>query len=343
MRYSQLGMIAIGLGAAFAASAVQAAPPAYKITKTVMLGAPDGWDYLTFDATSHRVYVTHSTEVTVVDGNSGEIIGRVQGFSGVHGIAAIPELGKGYTNSREKKAAIAFDLATLKVLKEVPVSNDPDALIYDPATKHVFDMNGDGKDVTVIDPANDTAIATIPLGGVPEFAASDKAGHVFVNIEDTKEIVRIDAKANKIDARWPIADCQAPHGLSIDAENHRLFTSCVNQKLLVVDSTNGQVLATLPIGRGTDATIYDAKRKLAFSSNGDGTLSAIRQESPDKFTSAGDIQTQPFARTMALDPETGRIYLVTADLTEVNPKAESLRQRYQIKRGTVQLLFLDPS
>jgi len=350
MRYhrpaSAVAILVSVLGVSTALPAAPAAPsaaPSYKITKSVPLGGADGWDYLYFEPHSHRVYVSHSTEITVVDGHNGDIVGRVQGLSGVNGVTAIPELGKGYTDSRARKAAVAFDLNSFTATKDIPADVDTDGLIYDPATRRIFLMNGDGMDATVIDATNDQALANIPLQGKPEYLVSDNAGHVYINITDKREIVRLDARALKIDARWPIPQCEGPHGLAMDRQSHRLFASCVNKQLVVVDARNGKVVATLPIGRGTDAAAFDPKRKLVFSSNGEGTLSIISEQGPDKFVSMGEVQTKPFARTMALDPESGRIYLVTAELDELNPQAENLRQRYAIRRGTVQLLFLDPS
>jgi YVTN family beta-propeller protein len=279
----------------------------------------------------------------VVDSRSGDIVGRVQGVTGVNGVAVIPSLNKGYTDSRAKKSAVAFDLTTFKVTKEIPAAEDTDGMTYEAASKRVFVANGDAGNTTIIDTATDTAVTNLALGGKPEFLVSDDAGHVFINITDKKEIVRIDAKGAKIEARFPINDCEGAHGLAIDRANHRLFATCVNLKMVVLDSEKGTVLATLPIGKGSDGAAFDSKRHLAFSSNGEGTVSVIDEQAPDKFVALADIPSRPFARTMAVDSETGRIFLVTADLDEVNPKAENLRQRYQIKRGTVQLLFLDPS
>jgi hypothetical protein len=347
MRYfgpaSAVAILASVLALPTASAAAPTGAPLYKITKTVPLGGTDGWDYLYFEPQSHRVYVAHSTEITVVDGHNGDIVGRVQGISRVNGVTAIPELGKGYTDSRDKKAAVAFDLNSFMATKDIPADTDTDAVIYDPATRRVFVMNGDGMDATVIDATNDQGLANIPLQGKPEYLVSDNAGYVYINITDKREIVRLDARSLKIDARWPIPECEGPHGLAMDREAHRLFASCVNKQLVVVDAQNGKIVATLPIGRGTDAAAFDSKRKLVFSSNGEGTLSIISEQGPDKFVSLGEVQTKPFARTMALDPATGRIYLVTAELDEINPQAENLRQRYAIRRGTVELLFLDPS
>jgi len=345
MRYECLASVTaltLGLLTATATSAQAADAPSYRITRTVMLGPPDGWDYLYFEPLSHRVYIAHATEITVVDGHSGDIVGRVQGVAGVNGITAIPELHKGYTDSRAKRAAVAFDLASLKATKEIPADIDTDALIYDPATRRVFVMNGDAKSATVIDATNDQPVATIALQGQPEFLVADAAGHIYINLTDKREIVRVDAHRARIDARWPIPACERPHGLAMDRKTRRLFASCVNSLLVVVDADSGRVITTLPIGKGTDASAFDPVRKLVFSSNGEGTLSIIREQGPDQFVAAGTIPTKPFARTMTLDPTTGRLYLVTAEIDEVNPQAQNPRQRYAIRPGTVQLLFLDP-
>jgi hypothetical protein len=328
-------------GAAVAAAA-DPSPVSYTITRSVPLGPPEGWDYLYFEPQSHRVYVAHGTEITVVDGRSGNLVGRVTGIGGVNGIVALPQLHKGYTDSRRDKAAVVFDLATFKVTRQVPADTDTDALIYEPGTQRVFVMNGDGRDATVIDAVRDAPVATVALQGQPEFAAADGNGHVFVNITDKREIVRIDARNARIEARWPIPACERPHGLAIDPATHRLFSSCLNGLLLVVSADDGRVVASLPIGRGTDAAAFDPKRKLVFSSNGEGTVSVIRQQGADQYLSLGNIPTKPLARTMTLDPDSGRLYLVTADVDEVNAKAEKLRERYAIRPGTVQLLFLDP-
>ncbi len=328
---------------AVSAGACAAGPPAYRITKTVPLGSPDGWDYLYFEPQSQRVFVAHSNEITVVDGRTGNLVGRIEHVGGVNGVTVIPELGKGYTDSRAGKAAVAFDLASLKARRRIPAGEDTDAIVYDPSTRRVFVMDGDGMKAFVIDPGTDQTVATIDLQGKPEFAVSDETGHVFINITDRQEIVRVDARSATIQARWPISSCQSPHGLAMDRATHRLFATCLNNRLVVVDADNGRLVATLPIGKGSDGAAFDSKRKLIFSSNGEGTLSIISEQGPDQFVSLGEVPTKPFARTMTLDPATGRLYLVTADLDEVNPTAQSLRQRYAIRRGTVQLLFVDPS
>lgn len=316
------------------------APGLYRITKSISLGAPERWDYLSFDPALNRVFVAHGDRIDVVDLASDKIVGQVA-VDGANGAAIVPAAGKGYAGSRGGKSAVVFDLNTFKVLKSLPAAEDTDAIVYDPASKRVFLMQGDPHSMTVIDTTTDSVVTAIHLSGQPEFAAVDGAGKLFVNIEDKREIQRVDTKTGKVDATWPIPACDSPHGLAIDNESHRLFTSCVNSKLLVVNATNGAVVSTLPIGKFTDAAAYDGRTKRVFSSNGDGTLSVIQQESADKYKSLGEVATQIGARTMALDARSGRIFLVTGDYLEVDPNAKDLRKRYVVKPGSTRMLVLD--
>ena len=321
------------------------APNLYSITKSVPLGAPDRWDYLTYEAGSHRVYATHGTQIDVLDGRTGTTIGKVA-VPGANGVAVIPETGKGYAGSRANKSVIVFDLKNFKVLKNIPVGDDTDAVVYDPASKRVFVMEGDPRKAVAIDTSTDTVAGEVSLSGQPEFAAADGAGQLFINIEDQRAIQRINTRTLKVEATWPIADCEAPHGLAIDAGSKRLFSTCINSKMLVVDATNGKVLKTFPIGQGSDASAFDSRRKRVFSSNANGlsgTLTVVRAEGPDKFELLQEITTQPVARTMALDTESGRIYLLSAQRIEVDPAATNPRKRYSIAPGSVCVLFLDPS
>lgn len=260
---------------------------------------------------------------------------------GANGAAIVPAIGKGYAGSRGGKSVLVFDLNTFKVMKTLPAAEDTDGIVYDPASKRVFLMQGDPHSMTVIDTTTDSVVTTVHLSGQPEFAAVDGAGKLFVNIEDKREIQRVDTKTGKVDATWPIPDCDSPHGLAIDEKSHRLFTSCVNSKLLVVNATNGAVVSSLPIGKRSDAAAYDSRTKRVFSSNGDGTLSVIQQESADHYHSLAEVPTQLGARTMTLDAKTGRIYLVTGDYTEVDPNAKDPRKRYAVKPGSTRMLLLD--
>jgi DNA-binding beta-propeller fold protein YncE len=313
----------------------------YAITKSVALGSPDRWDYLIYDASSHRVYATHSTSIDVLDGRSGTLIGKVD-VPGANGVAVVPELGKGYAGSRTNKSVIVFDLAKLQVLKSLPAGEDTDAVVYDPASKRVFVMEGGPHKALVVDTTTDTVNGEIALGGQPEFAAVDGAGALFVNIEDQRAIQRVDTRTLKIEATWPIAECDSPHGLAIDVASKRLFSTCINEKMLIVDATSGKVIKTLPISKGSDASAFDSRRKRAFSSNGSGSLTVVRADGADKFELLGENPTQLLARTMAVDAETGRVYLLAGDRIEIDPNATNPRKRYGVAPGSVRLLFLDP-
>jgi YVTN family beta-propeller protein len=317
------------------------APGLYHISKTIPLGPPEQWDYLSFEPTSNRLYVAHSDRIDVIDFSGGKVVGQVM-IDGANGTAIVSAIGKGYAGSRGSKSAVVFDLNTLKIVKSLPAAEDTDGIIFDPASKRVFLMQGDPHSITVIDTTTDTNVMTIHLGGEPEFAAVDGEGKLYVNIEDQREIQRVDTKTGKVDATWPIKACDSPHGLAIDPELRRLFTSCVNAKLLVVSATNGAIVATLPIGKYSDAAAFDTRTKRVFSSNADGTLSVIQQEGADRYKSLGEVTTQFGARTMALDPKTGRIFLVTGDYTEIDPTAKDPRKRYAVKPGSTRVLLLDP-
>lgn len=318
--------------------------PAYVLTKTIPLGPPDRWDYLTFDAWSGRLFVSHGDRVTVVDGKTGAVLGAVEGLpGGTHGIAIVPQVGRGYTDDGKAGIAASFDLRTFAIIHRIRVEPDADGMIFDPASGHVFVIEGDSGKVTAIDPNTDTAIATIDGGGGLEFGVSGDNGKVYVNGAEKNEIVRIDVRSDRADAHWPMPACERPHGLAMDRLTRRLFSSCANKVLVVVNSDDGSIVATLPIGAGTDAAGFDPKRNLVFSSNREGTLSVIAEKSPVDFVPLAPVRTEFGGRTMAVDPESGRIFLVTADFT-LNPaaSAEDPRHRYVITPGSVRLLFLDP-
>jgi YVTN family beta-propeller protein len=326
---------------ATAASAAQQA--AYRITKVVPLGAPDRWDYLTFDPESQRVYVAHGDRVTVVDGGSGTIVGAVQGMpGGTHGIAISHATGKGYTDDGKAGMAVAFDLKTLKVVKRIKAESDADGVVFDPPSGHVFVIDGDSGKLTVIDPKTDALVATVEAGGGLEFGVTGENGKFYVDGAEKHEIVRVDTATNLADAHWAMPTCVKPHGLAIDRPHHRLFASCSNKIMVVMNADNGAVIASLPIGDGSDFASFDSERNVAYSSNRDGTLSVVAEKSPDEFVSLAPIPTQIGARTMAIDAKTGRIYLAAAEMT-VNQSAapNDSRHRFSIKPGSVRLLFLD--
>ncbi len=341
MSRSILPIAIAGALAALLAPVAQAQPaPAYAITKTVPLGAPDRWDYISFDAASHRVYVSHGDRVTVVDGRSGAIIGTVEGMAGgTHGIAVSTATGRGYTDDGQAGVAVSFDLKTLKTIKQTKAEDDADGVVFDPVSGHVFVVDGDPGHLTVIDPATDAAIATVDGGGKLEFAVSGGNGKLYVNGEARGEIVRVDTASNKADAHWPMPGCASPHGLAIDTAAHRLFSSCANSVMTVVDADTGKVIAQVPIGRGSDGAAFDPVRKLAFSSNFDGTLSIIQERDPNTFVPLASVKTAVSGRTMGIDPETGRLYIAAADPDTTAPTTG----RPRMLPGSLKLLFLDPA
>ena len=331
---------AFAIGAASAHAQAQAG---YKLVKEVALGGPERWDYVVYDAPSHRVYVAHSDRISVVDARDGKLIGEVTGVANTHGVGISG--GKGYTDDGEAGQVIVFDPTTLKVLKRIPAKDDADAVNVEPRTGHVFVAEGDAKTVTVVDPKTDQVIANIDAGGKVEYVVPGDDGKVYVNGEEKKEIVRIDAKTNTVDARWPIPGCASPHGLAIDNAGHRLFSTCVNKVMTVVDTTNGKVVASVPIGQGTDAAAFDPKRKRAFSSNGDGTLTVVSEDSPNTFSVVETVQTRVGGRTMGIDPDSGRLFVAAAEIdakAPVTPGPNGRPGRPRLVPGSLKLMFLDP-
>lgn len=322
----------------------------YHLTRSVRLGAPDRWDYVVYDSPSHRVYVAHGDRITVVDGHSGRIIGQVMGMpGGTHGIAISHAAGLGYTDDGRAGEAVAFSLKTLKVVKHLQAAPDSDAVTIDPTSGHVFVVDGDAGELTVIDPMSDRVVATVHVGSKLEYAVAGHNGKVYVNGVQKQEIFRVDTASNQVDATWPIPQCLKPHGLAIDTVTHRLFSSCENQHMVVVNADDGAVMATLPIGRGTDGAAFDSSRKLAFSSNGmDGTVTAIREVNANTFVPAGTIETVLSGRTMSVDPETGRLFVAAAQ-TNARAMAGFVAARKAHRHGpspftpgSLKLLFLDP-
>jgi DNA-binding beta-propeller fold protein YncE len=291
-------------------SVALAEPPAgYKLEKTIPIPGGGGWDYLTVDATGRRVYVSHGTQVEVLDADSGEHKGTIADTSGVHGIAIAGGLGKGFTSNGRSNNVLVFDLKTLKPLGTVATGRNPDGILYDSATKRVFAFNGGGKSATAIDAADAKVAGTVDLGGKPEGCVSDGAGNIFVNLEDTAEVVKFDAKELKVLERWSVAPAKLPVSLAIDPETNRLFVGCRSKSLLVMDAKTGKTITTLPIGDRVDAGAYDPETKLIFCSCGDGTTAVVKQESADKYTAVEMVKTRQGSKTMALDPKTHRLFL----------------------------------
>ena len=289
-----------------------AASPGYHLLKTYKVGGEGGWDYLLMDPASRHLYISRGTHVIVLDADSGKTVGDIPDTPGVHGIALAPELGRGFTSNGREGTVSIFDLKSLKVLDKVKVGENPDAIVYDPATKRVFTMNGRSGDASAIDAASGKVVGTIPLNGKPEFAVTDEHGKLFVNLEDKSELLEVDPAKLSVTAQWPLAPCESPSGLAIDRKHHRLFSVCRNQMMAVVDANSGKVIATPVIGNGPDAARFDASAGLAFASCGEGVLTIVHEDSPEKFSVVQNVTTQRGARTMALDSKTHNIFLVTA-------------------------------
>jgi YVTN family beta-propeller protein len=304
---------ALGLVAAigFSAALPVVAQKAYKIQDKWKVGGEGGWDYLAVDAAAHRLYITHGPRVEVLDSATGRSLGAITGLKGTHGVA-FDDAGKyGYISDGGANAVVVFDRNTLQKVTSIPAGTNPDGIAFEPVTKTVWAFNGRSKDATVIDTATQKVIATVPLPGRPEFPVADGNGVIFDNIEDKNEIVQLDAKNPKVTATWSIAPCESPSGLAIDREGRRLFAVCDGKKMAVVDANTGKLIATPAIGDGPDATAYNPKTKLAYSSNGDGTLTII-DASNGSYKVLQNLATQQGARTMALDSATGKVYVVTA-------------------------------
>ncbi len=336
------GILAAGLGAGAPAKSAPGYLQTYRLTQTIRLGGGPKWDYLNFDPATDRVYISHGTEITVLDARTGALAGRVTGLEGSHGIAIDAADGLGFADSALNESITVFDLKTLKAVKKIPALLDADGMVYDAASGQVYDVGGDANAAIVVNARTQKIVATIPLGGAPEFLVTDDAGSVYVNINDKDQIVKIDTAKNVIVARWPVAPCDSPTGLAIDPGTRRLFSSCHSGVMVVLDADSGKLVATLPIGKATDAAAFDPVRKLAFSSNRDGTLTVIKENGADDFKVVGNVKTAPGARTLAVDPATGRVFLVTATVKSAGPpKHPGGPPSYIFVPGTVKALVFD--
>ena len=321
---------------------VASAAPLYKVTRSVSLGAPDKWDYVYFDGNGQRIYVAHGTGISVVDAASLKPIGTLTGINGAHGVVIVGN--HGYASNGKSGTVTVFDPSTLVAQKSLSAAPDADGMIYDPASKALYVVNGDSGSLTVIDTQTNTVKATIAAGGSLEFAGVDGHGHLFVNEADPGHVLRVDTATNKVIDRWAIPGCTEPTGLAVDTINHRVFTSCQSATMLVLDSDTGRVVATLPIGRGTDAAAFDPQRQRVYSSNADGTLSVFDEKTPDNFIKLDDVATAPGARTLALDLTKGRIFVVTADVAQSGPpKHPGGANALSFRPGSVKLLVIDPA
>lgn len=290
-----------------------AADGGYSVTKKIPIPGQGSFDYLTVDEAARRLYVSHGTQVEVLDIDSLAVAGNIPKTLGVHGVAIAPESGRGFVSNGQANTVTIFDLKTLKAIADVPTGQKPDAIIYDPATSRVFTFNGGSNSATAIDAASGKVAGTVDLGGGPEFAAADGNGVVYNNLEDESLVLKINSRDLKVEQRWPTAPCASPSSMAMDRANRRLFLGCRSKVMAVMDADTGKVITTLPIGDHVDATAFDPETKLIFNSNGEGTITVIHQDSADKYSLVETVKTAPRAKTMALDPKTHKLFLSTVE------------------------------
>ena len=314
----------------------------YHVVRRYPLGGEGGWDYLLLDPASRRLFISRGTRVVVIDADSGLVRGEIPNTPGVHGVALAPDLGRGATSNGRDQSVTIFNLRSLDTMARVRTTGgNPDAIVYEPATRRVFTFNGAGQNATAIDLMAGAVTGTVALGGKPEFAVAPGDGRIYVNIENTAELVVLDARRLAVTARWPLAPCEEPTGLSLDAAHGRLFAGCSNRLMVVVDPAKGRVVATLPIGGGVDGTAFDPGTGLAFSSNGEGSLTVVREVTPDSFTVVDTVPTQRGARTLALDPRTHALFLSTAEFGPTPaPTSEQPRPRPPVVPGSFVILVV---
>jgi DNA-binding beta-propeller fold protein YncE len=313
----------------------------FQVTDHWKIPGAGRWDYLTVDAGAHLLYLTHGDSVDVIDVTNGKIVGSIIGLKGVHGVALDPGGEEGYISDGADNSVVVFDRHSFAVKQKIAAGINPDGIAYDPATATVWAFNGRSKNATVIDTKTKQVVATVALPGKPEFPAADGKGSVFANIEDMNEIVRIDAATHAITATWPLKGCESPSGLAIDIARRRLFSVCDGKVMAVTNADTGGSVATVPIGDGPDAVTYDTKRKLVFSSNGDGTLTVVKQKSPDRYEVLQNVVTQKSARTLALDSATGAIFLAAAEFgPRPAPTADNPHPRPQSLPGSFVVLVV---
>jgi YVTN family beta-propeller protein len=339
----RLRLAGLALSTAFA---LQNAPAgdAYKFLSEIPIGGEGGWDILTIDPAAHRLYLSHSTKIVVVDLEKNAVAGEITDTPGVHGFIAVPETGRGFsTNGKENKASVV-DLMTLKTISKIETGANPDALAYDDKRGELYIFNHSGNSATVIDVRNAKAIATIPLGGSPEFGVSDDAaGRVYCNLEDKNEVAVIDATKHEVVARWPLAPGTEPTGIALDAGHHRLFAACHNKMMEMLDTTTGKIVASVPIGAGVDGCAFDDATQLAFASCGEGTTTIAKEESPEKLTVVQTLKTERSARTMTIDPKTHRLYLPSAQFESApSPSPGASPARPKMMPNTMKLLVYGP-
>jgi DNA-binding beta-propeller fold protein YncE len=332
-------ILALILAAAAVAAIPAAAQKSFKLADRVKLGGEGGWDYLVYDEDAKRLFITRGTHVMVVDAKTLKATGDITGLSGIHGVALAPELGRGFITSGGDDMLAIFDLKTLKVLDKVKVGGRPDAVLYDASAKRVYTFNAKTQDSTVVDAATGKIVGTVPLGGKPETGVADGKGNVYVNIEDRSEIVRIDTAKLKVAEHYPMAGCDEPSALAIDVAHRRLFAGCASKIVAVVNPDAGKLVTTVDICGGVDAGAFNPKTQQIFISCGDGVLTVIHEDGPDKYSVLQNVPTAKGARTMALDPASNTVYTVTA---QFDPTPPPPGQRRKLIPDTFELLVVRP-
>ena len=337
-----LGAAVIALVAPSSSARAQATAPGYHVIRRIAAGGEGGWDYITVDTASNRLFLSRGTHAMVIDLGRDSVIGDIPNTNGIHGVALAPELNRGFTSNGRDSSVTIFDYKTLAVIAVVKIpGRNPDAILYDPGTKRVFTFNGGTSNATAIDATNGTVVGTVDLGGKPETAVSE-GGKIYANIEDKSEIAVFDPKTLKVEARWPLAPCEEPTGLAIDRVHQRLFAGCGNKTMAVVDVRTGKVVASPAVGDGVDAAGFDPGTQLAFTSNGEGSITVVHEDTPDKYTVVETVPTLRGARTMAVNPKTHRLYTVSAQFGPAPaPTADRPRPRPPMIPGTFVVLELD--
>jgi DNA-binding beta-propeller fold protein YncE len=336
MKRSLLVVFALVLVAAIAG----AQDSHFHVARSILLGGEGGWDYITFDAPTQRLFVSHGTHVQVVDAKTDSLIGDIPDTPGVHGVALANDVGRGFTSNGRDSSVSVFDTKTFAVVKRIKLQQrNPDAITYDQASGRVFTFNGGSANTTAIDARTQNVVGTVPIGGKPEAAVPDGNGVIFVNNEDSATVVAFDSKKLKPLHVWSLAPGEEPSGLALDRAHHRLFSGCSNKLLVVLDSQSGRKVAELPIGEGVDGVAFDASRQLIFASCGEGVLTVIHEDTPDRYTVVENAPTQRGGRTLALDAESGTVYIPTAELgPPPAPTPERPHPRATIVPGTFHVM-----
>ncbi len=332
---------AVTIAALVVATAAGAQGSRYHVTNRFAIGGNGSWDYLAVDTAGHRLFIARENRVTVVDPSNGHVLGEITGLERAHGVAFAYPTGHGFITSGADSTVVMFDLKTLKVLGKTTAAVDCDAILYDPASGHIFTMNGDAGSASVIDARTGKRITNITLPGKPEFGVTNGKGRVYVNIEDKSLVAEIDSRTDRVIRHWPIAPCTSPSGLAIDVAHNRLFSGCHSKVMGISDAVSGKLVTTVPIGAGVDANRFDAGTGYAFASTGDGHITVAHEDSPNKFTVVDNVTTMPGARTMALDPVSHRLYTVSAKFGPAPAAKAGQRSRPPVIPGSFTLLVLE--